>query len=64
MRGQILIFVLLTGLLTRCDQNDHPIAIDWVLVEGGEFDMGMDEPLISPRVIRSTATQSLAIRFG
>lgn len=42
------ILVLLIGLLTTCHPKDPRLEIDWVYVEGGQFDMGMNGPLISP----------------
>lgn len=42
----ILLFAI---MFSGCAEKKSPaLDIDWVFVEGGEFTMGMDEPLISP----------------
>lgn len=43
-----LYLISILVLLFQCKQKKDPVDIDWVMVEGGEFTMGMNEPLISP----------------
>ena len=47
-RNEALILALLTTVISSCGQKDPSKEINWILVEGGEFQMGMNDPLVSP----------------
>lgn len=44
---QTLLFIGLLAFIA-CTQNQHKIEIDWILVEGGSFEQGKNQLIISP----------------
>ncbi len=48
IKGAATVIVLLLSLLLSCKETNTN-DIEWIYVEGGEFTMGLDHPLISPK---------------